>query len=127
MVQASPTSSEILSARLMLLTSGNGCCWQQVKLGFATYRSDGVSIESAAKVFGDVTFKRVVFWKNAVVHDVLQMGFNVLFQDVDIVWKQDPRHLHFLRRKPPPSTWRGSTTEATGTSSPSMRIQGSTS
>jgi len=59
--------------------------------GVTTRRSPEVEIHDAAKTFSDAQFAKVVFWKNAVVHDVLSMGFNVLFQDVDVVWKQDPR------------------------------------
>ena len=67
-------------------------------LGIASYRSPLADIAEAAKIFGDPTFARVVWWKNAVVHDVLQMGFNLLFQDVDIVWRADLRPFFFERR-----------------------------
>jgi len=46
--------------------------------------------ETAARTFGDYIFHKVVFFKSAVVWDMLLMGFNVLFQDVDLVWKVNP-------------------------------------
>lgn len=44
--------------------------------------------ESAA--FGDREFARTMFYKNAIVKDVLELGANVLFQDVDMLWLRDP-------------------------------------
>jgi hypothetical protein len=40
--------------------------------------------------YGDEAFTRCMFAKSAVVHDVLALGRDLLFQDVDIVWRSDP-------------------------------------
>jgi hypothetical protein len=61
--------------------------------GFRTY-FDGLSYgdqpRDAAKVFGDGDFRKLMFQKTAVVEDVLELGYDVLFQDVDMVWRKDP-------------------------------------
>lgn len=44
----------------------------------------------AAAAFSDKDFAKVVFYKSAVVYDILMLGVNVLFQDVDVVWKEAP-------------------------------------
>ena len=59
-------------------------------LGVASYHLDDTDIANAAKVFSDTTFSKVIFFKTAVTYDVLLLGVNVLFQDVDIVWKSSP-------------------------------------
>jgi len=40
--------------------------------------------------YGDKAFSNTMFYKNAVINDVLGFGANVLFQDVDLVWLKDP-------------------------------------
>lgn len=40
--------------------------------------------------FADQGFRRVVLYKNAVIHDLLSLGVDVLFQDVDLIWLRDP-------------------------------------
>lgn len=40
--------------------------------------------------FGDKQFSRTMFYKNAIIHDLLELGANVLFQDVDLIWLKDP-------------------------------------
>jgi len=59
-------------------------------LGVASYHLDDTEIANAAKQFSDTTFSKVIFFKTAVTYDVLLLGVNVLFQDVDIVWKSSP-------------------------------------
>ena len=64
--------------------------------GFAVYcdeQSYGEQQETAAGEYGDQAFVRMMFPKNAVVQDLLNLGYDVLFQDVDIVWKKDPSPL----------------------------------
>ena len=58
--------------------------------GVAHYHYEGAEHPTAAKVFSDQYFAAVVFYKNAVVYDALSCGVNVLFQDVDLVWRRDP-------------------------------------
>ena len=54
------------------------------------YHYKGVEHPTAAKAFSDRHFTKVVFYKNAVVFDILMCNVNVLFQDVDVVWKRNP-------------------------------------
>ena len=62
--------------------------------GFKTY-FDGLSYGDvpmeACEVFGDETFRKCMFAKIAVTQDMLEIGADVLFQDVDMVWLRDPR------------------------------------
>jgi hypothetical protein len=44
----------------------------------------------AAQRYGDVTFKRMMMAKVYCVHLVLLLGYNVLFQDVDVTWRKHP-------------------------------------
>ena len=63
------------------------------ELGFSVYTDEisyGVQPKEAAKKFGDADFLRLMFAKTAIVQDVLSLGYHVLFQDADIVWKKDP-------------------------------------
>ncbi len=61
--------------------------------GFRTYL-DAISYGDqpcdAVKVFGDRDFRRLMFQKTAIVHDVLSLGYDVLLQDVDMIWRKDP-------------------------------------
>jgi len=62
-------------------------------LGFAVYLATpayGCPGPGAAEKFGDSDFKDMMFPKTAVVQDLLSIGHDVLFQDVDLVWKKDP-------------------------------------
>lgn len=67
-------------------------------LGIASFLIPNVELTKGARTFGDGTFAKAVFWKNAIVHDVLAMGYNILFQDVDLVWRNDPRPYFFEQR-----------------------------
>jgi hypothetical protein len=78
------------------------------QLGFTCY-TDTVSYgdpgKDAVKVFGDPQFRALMFQKTAIVKDVIELGYNILFQDVDVVWMKDPlryflqpSHLHFDAR-----------------------------
>jgi len=65
--------------------------------GFRTYIdsiSYGDQPRDAVKHFGDKNFRRLMFQKTAIVQDVLELGYDVLFQDVDMIWRKDP--LEFL-------------------------------
>jgi hypothetical protein len=67
-------------------------------MGFAVYcdeTSYGSQSMDPAKVYGDPVFTRMMFPKTAVVRDVLDLGFDVLFQDVDVIWKRDPGQMLF--------------------------------
>lgn len=50
----------------------------------------------AAGGFADRRFGRTMFYKNAVVRDLLEVGVNVLFQDVDLIWLRDPFDYFYL-------------------------------
>ena len=43
-----------------------------------------------SQAFGDLQFRRTMLYKNAVILDVLNLGTSVLFQDVDLIWFNDP-------------------------------------
>ncbi|MDJ0869984.1 MAG: putative nucleotide-diphospho-sugar transferase [Myxococcota bacterium] len=61
--------------------------------GFAVYcdpASYGDPPEQPARRFGDRTFVQLLFPKTAIVQDVMSLGYDVLFQDVDLVWRKDP-------------------------------------
>mmetsp|Transcript_60629 Transcript_60629/g.148740 ORF Transcript_60629/g.148740 Transcript_60629/m.148740 type:complete len:605 (+) Transcript_60629:148-1962(+) len=46
--------------------------------------------ETAARSYGDRTFTKMMMAKVYCVHLVLSCGYNVLFQDVDVVWYKNP-------------------------------------
>jgi len=61
--------------------------------GFAVYLASpayGCQSPDPATVFGDRIFRDMMFPKTAVVQDLLSIGHDVLFQDVDVVWRKDP-------------------------------------
>jgi len=62
-------------------------------LGLASFHDESVFVdmpEQAAGGYGDRIFAKMMMAKVYCVHLVLQCGFNVLFQDVDVVWYQNP-------------------------------------
>lgn len=67
-------------------------------MGFAVHcdtESYGVVSPEAAREFGDDTFVQMLFPMTAVVQDVLSLGYDVLYQDVDVVWRKDPAEFLF--------------------------------
>jgi hypothetical protein len=44
----------------------------------------------AAGSYGDVTFAMLMWLKATAVYIAYHSGYNVLFQDVDLVWMEDP-------------------------------------
>jgi hypothetical protein len=63
------------------------------KLGFTVFftgRDYGQHSSEAVGHYGDADFRNLMFPKNAVVQDLLNLGYDVLFQDVDMVWLKDP-------------------------------------
>lgn len=44
----------------------------------------------AASAYGDKVFQHMMFSKVYCVHMINAMGFDVLFQDVDVIWYKDP-------------------------------------
>ena len=66
--------------------------------GFMTYRPRFTSfIDEGAMNFGDGGFEETVTLQMLLAVDVLQLGFDALLQDVDVVWNRDP--LRFLQRQ----------------------------
>lgn len=62
-------------------------------LGIAAYYNAlifGDMPEQAARGYGDRIFTKMMMAKVYCVHLVLTAGYNVLFQDVDMVWYKDP-------------------------------------
>ncbi len=63
------------------------------RLGFAVYYPGtdyGSHGDDPVDEYGDKAFQDMMFPKNAVVQDLLSLGYDVLFQDVDLVWLKDP-------------------------------------
>jgi hypothetical protein len=46
--------------------------------------------KNAAKAYADKTFKKIMAAKVYCVHLVSQLGYDILFQDVDVIWYKDP-------------------------------------
>lgn len=63
-------------------------------LGLRTYfdgESYGEQPMEGSKAFGDRRFARIMFAKIAMTLDMLDVGGEIIRQDVDIVWHRDPR------------------------------------
>ena len=43
--------------------------------------------------YADETFSKIMFAKIYSVHLVSQLGYNFLFQDVDVIWYKNPLHV----------------------------------
>jgi len=72
-------------------------------LGFATFYDNamfGKLPSEEAKRYGDRTFTAMMYAKVVTVQLVLMQGYDVLFQDVDIVWYKNP--LDFFHDKSSP-------------------------
>ena len=64
------------------------------KLGLRTYfdgESYGEQPMDGSEVFGDRRFSRMMFPKIAMTADMLDVGGDIIRQDVDLVWHRDPR------------------------------------
>lgn len=62
-------------------------------LGIASFHDESVFMdmpEQAAGGYGDRIFAKMMMAKVYCVHLVLQCGYNVLFQDVDVIWYRNP-------------------------------------
>uniref|UniRef100_A0A7S4AKP5 Nucleotide-diphospho-sugar transferase domain-containing protein n=1 Tax=Pseudo-nitzschia australis TaxID=44445 RepID=A0A7S4AKP5_9STRA len=46
--------------------------------------------ERAARAYGDRTFSQMMMAKVYCVHLIISLGYDVLFQDVDVVWHENP-------------------------------------
>lgn len=67
-------------------------------LGFTVYLASpdyGRPGPDAATAYGDPAFRDMMFPKTAIVQDLLEIGHDVLFQDVDVIWKKDPGKMLF--------------------------------
>lgn len=61
----------------------------------AILRGMGISAQ-----YGDPEFVKHMFYQNAVIRDVLSLGYDILFQDVDVVWRRNP--LDYFRNEERP-------------------------
>ncbi len=72
------------------------------RMGFETYY-DGVCYgklpRNSVSVYGNDDYARCMFIKTAIVQDALQLDSDVLFQDIDVVWRRDPRSYLSLRAR----------------------------
>jgi hypothetical protein len=81
-----------LSKLLMFATDKETYALAQ-KLGIAAYYDEKIFANmptSAANNYGDRIFAKMMMAKVYCVHLVNQLGYNVLFQDVDVVWYRNP-------------------------------------
>lgn len=63
------------------------------ELGIPAYYNEAIfgdMPETAAKAYGDRVFVKMMMAKVYCVHLILSTGYNVLFQDVDLVWYKNP-------------------------------------
>lgn len=63
------------------------------KLGITAYYNEAIfgdMPEAAARGYGDRIFVKMMMAKVYCVHLVLSLGYNVLFQDVDLIWYKNP-------------------------------------
>lgn len=70
------------------------------ELGIPVFHDEkifGSMPEQAARRYGDKIFSMMMMAKIYCVHLVLTLGYDVLFQDVDVVWKKNP--LEYLETK----------------------------
>ena len=62
-------------------------------LGITAYYDEsifGSMPETAARAYGDKTFSKMMMAKVFCVHLINSLGYNIIFQDVDVVWKKNP-------------------------------------
>lgn len=73
-------------------------------LGLTTFYEEKLMAsipKKEAGVYGDMTFTKVMFAKIVCVQLVNELGFDVLFMDVDIVWYRNPMD-YFMNKSLPP-------------------------
>jgi hypothetical protein len=63
----------------------------------------GTFPKNAAGTYGDSTFRKMMWLKVAPIYLIQRLGYNVLFQDADLVWFKDP--FPFLRTQKADSLW----------------------
>ena len=64
-----------------------------ISMGITTYYSKtifGSVPKEFAKAYANQTFKKIMAAKVYCVHLCSQLGYNILFQDVDVIWYKDP-------------------------------------
>lgn len=62
-------------------------------MGLHSYYSERIFSnmpKEAAKEYADDTFRLMMFAKVYCVHIVSQLGYDFLFQDVDVIWYKNP-------------------------------------
>jgi hypothetical protein len=80
-------------SNVVMFATDEGTVKLSQDLGIPVWYDDaiyGKMPQSAAGYYGDKVFSRMMLAKVYCVHLVLNSGFNVLFQDVDVVWFQNP-------------------------------------
>ncbi len=82
----------IVNEKLITFTLDEESSRETKALGIKNYYLDpDIYAEAGGAVrFGDKQFSKTMFYKNAIILDILELGANVLFQDVDIIWLRDP-------------------------------------
>jgi hypothetical protein len=76
------------------------------QLGIAAFYDETIFADmptTAANAYGDKVFAKMMMAKVYCVHLVNQLGYNVLFQDVDVVWYRNP--LPYFEQKEITEEW----------------------
>jgi hypothetical protein len=72
------------------------------ELGIAAFYDEGIfgsMPETAAMRYGDRSFAKMMMAKVFCVHLVISLGYDVLFQDVDVIWWKNPLE-YFVQADP---------------------------
>jgi hypothetical protein len=86
-------SLEIDISNLVLFVPTPELAKTMSNLGFNVFHHEGLSIgfhSAASQAYGDSQFMEAMWLKNLSVQLLLSLGWDVLFQDVDMIWQADP-------------------------------------
>jgi hypothetical protein len=65
-------------------------CFAELGLPYVLLDPADYPPAGGSQIFGDQEFASAVFYKSALLTDLLELGAKVLFQDVDLIWFEDP-------------------------------------
>ena len=100
------TTKEYAGSNLLLFATDKETYQLSQKLGIAAFYDETIFADmptSAANSYGDRVFAKMMMAKVYCVHLVNQLGYNVLFQDVDVVWYRNP--LPYFEQKEITEEW----------------------
>ncbi|MEN0006202.1 MAG: putative nucleotide-diphospho-sugar transferase [Bacteroidota bacterium] len=78
--------------QVLFFPMDEAACEACAKVGVKYYYNRGAygRMPSTSSGFGHGGFRNFMFMKNAIVQDVLELGYDVLFMDIDMVWLRNP-------------------------------------